>query len=119
MSKRKIQWLSAILCLAASTAYGCHHGPDIPHAIGSESDEYCEKCHTSAGRAGAPASPHGAGKSGCVECHDVTARATYPAPMPHKAGSEDTCASCHQNGTSGAPVSRHIGEADCLTCHKN
>jgi hypothetical protein len=102
--------------LAIMGLLGCR--PDVPHPVSSESDDTCRKCHLGDGRAGAPSSGHGKGKSGCTSCHDTTSRGTYPALMPHRGGDEANCVLCHKDGAIGAPISKHVAEADCYTCHE-
>jgi hypothetical protein len=114
MINRSPSWiqLSAALSLFAVVALGC--ADKIPHPIASESDSYCKTCHAGSGRAGAP----GGHKSGCTLCHGSRARGPYPALMPHRGGDPADCKRCHQDGTIGAPLARHLDQTDCYTCHQ-
>jgi hypothetical protein len=103
----------AMLWLAVFAVGGCH--PDVPHPVATDSDQYCRKCHSGSGRAGAPGAHD---KSGCTSCHDTTTRDVYPALMPHRGGSQADCILCHEDGTIGAPITPHIQEANCYTCHE-
>jgi len=50
--------------------------PSIPHPIGSQSDQYCNRCHSGSGRT--RASGHG-DKKGCTSCHKAMSRGPHPA----------------------------------------
>jgi hypothetical protein len=98
--------LAAVLLLLACA-------PDVPHAVGSKTDNSCLVCHS--GRAGAPKAHD---KTGCVSCHDASTVGTYPTLMSHRGGEADRCSLCHVDGTAKAPVTKHIRESDCYTCHQ-
>jgi len=105
-----------VLALAAG-ALGCgESGPDIPHAIATESDDSCKSCHDH-GIDNAPARHDE--NSGCVDCHAPTTRVTAPQ-IPHAVAdtAAESCLACHGSGEQGAPATPHPGWPACLNCHK-
>jgi hypothetical protein len=110
------RYACVIVWMTGIAVGGCH--PGIPHPIAFVSDQYCLKCHSGSGRAGAPSSGHDKDKSGCTSCHNTAARGVYPALMAHRGGEPVNCILCHKDGTMDAPISKHLEEADCYTCHE-
>ena len=44
--------------------------------------------------------------------------ASSPQPTPHAVtGGYEDCASCHADGSQGAPKTDHPKKADCTSCH--
>jgi hypothetical protein len=118
------------------------------HLVRSPRNETCLNCHAKPDwkKRGASFAPHTdvhmAGGLKCVDCHTAGSRASDPrirGEEVHQFGKGDdpsgwvrndldntvrSCASCHTDGTLGAPVARHswlpplhMGKLDCTACH--
>lgn len=55
---------------------------------------------------------------GCSGTKEPAPKVAKIPTIPHAVTQDMDCKSCHENGTDGAKVTKHLDRTNCTGCHK-